>query len=79
MEAITFHKYYFAPTGKLFGLKPGTSTVLSCEGPFKKFNKSTRILEGTESNYYLPEKYAEGSKNPDLYQQTLDVLNKLSL
>ena len=74
----TFHQYYFAQTGTLFGVKPNTSYVLSAEGPFHKFNKNTRILEGANGTYYLPEVHAEKSKVPNLFERTREILNKLS-
>jgi hypothetical protein len=74
----TFHQYYFAQTGTLFGVKPNTSYVLSAEGPFRSFNKTTRILEGANGKYYLPEEHAEKSRVPNLFERTREILSKLS-
>ena len=77
-NAETFHQYYFAQTGTLFGVKPNTSYILSAEGPFHSFNKTTRILEGTHGKYYLPEGHEEKSRVPNLFERTRENLNKLS-
>jgi hypothetical protein len=78
--AQTIHSYYFAErSGNLIGIKPKTSTVVSIEGPFIVFDKKTRILTNSEGQYYLPEDKAEKSKNPNLFEHTKEVLNRLTL
>jgi hypothetical protein len=78
--AQTIHSYYFAErSGNLLGIKPGTSKVVSIEGPFIVFDKKTRILTNSEGKYYLPEDKAEKSKNPNLFEHTKEILNRLTL
>ena len=77
--AQTIHSYYFAErSGNLLGIKPGSATVLSISGPFTSFDKKTRLLTNSEGQYYLPEDRAEKSKNPNLFEHTKEILNRLT-
>ena len=77
---IILHQYYFAEhTGNLLGVLPKSSTVIKISGPFISFDKSKRLLKSKDTIIHLPEGYAETSKNPPLYQNTLEVLKKLSI
>ncbi len=75
----TIHKYYFAKSsGRLLGLIPNSAKVVTIDPPFLSFNSKTRILTTDNSKLYLPENQAEGSKNPNLFEYTKDILSGLS-
>ena len=70
--------YYFSSKGNLLGLIPGTSTIISVEGPFKSYNKQTNILYTICGDvYYLDPKKAETTKQPPIYDRTVKMLKNL--
>lgn len=73
---ITLHHYYFAKSGKLMGLLPGTAKVIIVSGPFLSF--VDRVLRTPEFQVLLPEGKEETSRNPPLHQTTVDILKRLS-
>ena len=81
------HSYYFAASGRLFGLVPRTSQVVCISHPVA-FNAQTRVLsyrsESASSSssslqwIILPLDKAEQSKNPNLYEKTKVMLLQLT-
>jgi len=70
--------YYFSSKGNLLGLIPGTSTIISVEGPFKSYNKQTNILYTICGDvYYLDPKKAETTKQPPICDRTVKMLKNL--
>lgn len=76
------HSYYFAVSGRFFGLVPHTCEIV-CLGTPVAFNASTRVLSYNESQrvkqVILPLDKAEQSKNPNLCERTKVMLSQLAL
>lgn len=76
MDTITLHHYYFAASGRLMGLIPGTCKVEIISGPFLSFEN--RVLRTPSYRILLPEGMEETSRNPPLRQNTIDILKRLN-
>jgi hypothetical protein len=77
MEEITLHHYYFASSGRLIGLAPGTPKVIKISGPYISFRN--RVLCTPEFKVFLPLGKGETSRNPPLQHHTNETLNRLAL